>query len=136
MGTIGNAKNVPLNVQTGTVPNVNGAMQDWFQPMVFGIVTKETVGFQVVETETEISFRGVIQPLTERSLAIKPEGERAWSWLWLHADPSLSLNVDDVVTYLGKQTRVMAKKNYTIYGYIEYQLVQDWTGSGPEVVTP
>jgi hypothetical protein len=131
MGTIANGKNVPLNVQTGTVPDVSGALKDWFQQMTFEAVTKTTSAFQVVEAGDPIVFRGVIQPFTERQLIMKPEGQRAWTWLWLHAEPSLTLQVDDVVLYLGVQTRVMARKNYTIYGYVEYQLVQDWTGSGP-----
>lgn len=129
--TIANGKNRPLNVQTGTVPDVSGAMKDWFQPMTFELVTKTTEGFQVVETGDPINFMGIIQPLRERDLMIKPEGQRAWTWLLLHADPVLSLQVDEVVLYLGVQTRVMARKDYTIYGYVEYQLVQDWTGSGP-----
>jgi hypothetical protein len=129
---IKNAANTPLNEQAqGTVPNVGGAMRDWFQPMTFGVVAKETSGFEVVETMQEVSFQGVIQPLQARRLMLKPEGQRAWTWLWLHADPSLKLQVDSVVVYLGKQTRVMARKDYTIYGYVEYELVQDWTGAGP-----
>lgn len=133
MGTISNAANRPLNFQTGTVPDVSGAMQDWFQPMVFGRVVKTTVDFQVVETEVDINFQGVIQPYNPRQLLLKPEGQRAWTWLTLHADPVLSLDVDEVVKYLGVQTRVMSRKDYTIYGYVMYELVQDWTGSGPTV---
>lgn len=136
MSTIANGKNTPLNVKTGTVPDVGGALTDWFQPMVFERVTKETVGFQVIETGVETAFRGVIQPFTNRDLQLKPEGQRAWSWFWLHAEPQLALNVDEVVTYLGVQTRVMARKDYTIYGYIVYELVQDWTGAGPTLETP
>lgn len=134
-GPISNAKNRPINVQTGTVPNVGGALRNWFQPMTFTVVTKTNVAFQLVESAVEISFQGVIQPLTGRRLEIKPEGQRAWNWSWLHADPSLSLDVDDVVTYLGVQTRIMSRKDYTIYGYVEYEIVQDWTGSGPPVAT-
>lgn len=130
--TIGNARNTPLNVRTGTVPDVSGAMQDWFQPMVFTQVVKQNVGYQLVETATDINFRGVIQPLGGRKLMIKPEAQRAWTWLQLHADPSLTLEVDEVVVYLGVQTRVMKQNDYRIYGYVEYELVQDWTGSGPE----
>lgn len=129
--TIGNAKNTPLNVRTGTVPDVSGAMQDWFQPMVFSQVVKEITAFQVIETENQIRFRGVIQPLSGRRLMLKPEGQRAWTWLWLHSDISLKLEVDEVVSYRGVQTRVMSQKNYELYGYVEYELVQDWTGSGP-----
>lgn len=132
MGTIQNGKNTPLNTNSGTVPNVNGAMLNWFQPMIFTVVTKIVVGGEVVETGTPINFRGVIQPLSNRDLLIKPEGERAWTWYMLHADPSLALNVDDVVNYLGQQTRVMARKDYRLYGYIYYELIQDYTGSGPE----
>lgn len=136
MGTIQNGKNTLIGVATGTLPNVGSAMLNWFQPMVFAPVVKTVEGYQVVETETPISFRGVIQPLMPRQLFLKPEGQRAWTWFMLHSDPSLELQVDDVVSYLGKQTRVMARKNYKIYGYIYYELVQDWEGSGPTVESP
>lgn len=131
--TIQNGKNNPLNVQTGTIPDVSGALKDWFQPMEFIRVTKMVVEFQAVEIADPINFRGVIQPLTDRRLILKPEGQRAWTWLWLHADPVLTLQVDEVVSYLGVKTRVMSRKDYTIYGYVSYELVQDWTGSGPAV---
>lgn len=133
MGTIANGKDTLLNQKTGTVPDVSGAMTDWFQPMVFMPVTKTVQGFQAVEEGTPINFRGVIQPLSGRRLELKPEGQRAWTWLLLHSDPSLTLEVDEVVTYLGVQTRVMSQKPYQIYGYVEYELVQDWIDSGPEV---
>lgn len=129
--TIGNAANTPVNVRTGTVPDVSGALFDYFQPMVFTRVVKTTVGFQLVETPTNINFIGVIQPFTPRQLMLKPEGERAWTWFTLHAQPVLTLNVDEVVTWLGKQTRVASRKDHALYGFIEYELVQDWTGSGP-----
>lgn len=129
--TIPNAKNTPLNVRTGTVPDVSGGMRDWFQPMVFERVVKTVSGFQVVENGEAINFQGIIQPLRGRDLMLKPEGQRAWTWLLLHADPVLSLNVDEVVSYLGVATRVMSRRDFKIYGYVEYQLVQDWTGSGP-----
>lgn len=128
-----NAKDRPINVAVGGLPNVNSALGGWLQPMVFGKVTKTVTGYQVLETEDPYSFMGVIQPLTNRQIAYKPEGQRAWTWLMLHADPALELNVDDVVSYLGKQTRIAARKNYTQYGYIYYELVQDWEGSGPTV---
>lgn len=132
MGTIPNAKNTPINVHTGTVPDVSGALRDWFQPMVFEPVTKSVEGFQAVEDGDPIAFRGVIQPLTTRQLMLKPEGQRAWTWLNLFADPVLILQVDDVVNYLGVQTRVMARERFQLYGYVRYELVQDWTGAGPQ----
>ena len=128
---IGNAADRSISLQNGTTPDVSGALFDWFQPMTFETVVKTTQGFQVVETPTTYNFQGFIQPLTERQLLLKPEGQRAWTWFMMHAQPSLVLQVDEVVFWLGKQTRVMARKDYMLEGYVEYQLVQDWTGSGP-----
>lgn len=128
MSRIMNAANRPINAINGSVPDVSGALFDWFQPMVFTTVVKVNTGFQVVENPCDICFEGVIQPFTERQLMLKPEGERAWTWFLLHAQPTLVLQVDDVVTYFGKQTRVMARKRFELYGYVEYHLVQDWTG--------
>lgn len=131
MSKIANAANLPLFFKAGTVPDVSGAMQDYFQSMVFELLQKTVAGFQVLEAPTPINFQGVIMPLTERQLLLKPEGQRAWSWFTLYADPTLTLQVDDVVLWKGKQTRVMSRKDYELYGYNEYHLVQDWTGAGP-----
>ena len=94
--------------------------------MTFTRVLKRTVNFQLEEYEEAINFAGIIQPLTYRRLMLKPEGQRAWSWFELHSTPALILNVDEVVNYLGLRTRVMGRFNFEIYGYIAYELVQDW----------
>lgn len=132
MTVIQNAADTPLNEQpSGSLPQMGQALYDWFQPMVFMLVTKSTVAFQAVEVGENISFQGVMQPFTTRDLLLKPEGQRSWTWKWLHAETSLQLNTDEVVTYQGTQYRVMGLKNYAEYGYLSYELVQDWTGSGP-----
>lgn len=129
--TLANGRNTPLNALQGTVPSLSGVLTDWFQAMSFTRVVKSTVGFQVIETPTVISFRGVIQPLSDRALQLKPEGQRAWTWFLLYSDPTLKLDVDEVVTYLGIQYRVMALKDYSIYGYMDYHICEDFTGAGP-----
>lgn len=129
--TIPNGSNKPLNFQQGTVPDVSGALKDYFQTITFSQVTKTVVGFQLDEAASPIVFQGIIQPFSPRQLMLRPEGQRAWTWFDLYADPVLTLQVDDVVIWLGKQTRVMARKDYALYNYVNYQLVQDWTGSGP-----
>ena len=129
--TIKNGSAAPLFEKDGTIPDVSGAMQDYFQNMTFDQIIKTSVGFQASETTTPINFRGILQPFTARQIFFKPEGQRAWSWFTLHSDPVLELEVDDVVIYNSVQTRVMSRKDFTLYGYVEYELVQDWTGSGP-----
>ena len=118
------------------LPNVTGALVSYYVPMVFELITKTVSGGEAIETTTPINFRGVMQPLKVTQLMLKPEGQRSWTWFWLHCDPSLKLRLDDVVIYKGVQTRVMGKKDYSDYGYLEYELAQDWTGAGPTVVTP
>lgn len=133
---IKNGKDTPLNENSGTLPDVSGAMLDYFQPMVFGTVAKAVEGFQVVETKTSVSFQGVIQPFSDRQLMMKPEGQRSWKWYTVHAEPQLELATDEIITYLGAQYRVMSLRDYRLYGYVEYHLVQDYTGSGPTEATP
>lgn len=129
--TIQNGTNIPLTFQQGTVPNMGETLTDYFQKMTFTQIVKSVIGFEVLETPTDISFWGILQPFTGKQLALLPEGERAWNWQTLHAQPVLKLQVDDVVTWLGRQVRVMSRKDYSIYSYVEYTLVLDWQGSGP-----
>lgn len=131
MSKINNAADRLLNVSAGAIPNVIGALYSYFQPMTFVPIQKTVSGFQLVESARPIELMGVIQPFTPRQLALKPEGERAWTWWKLNCEPSVILQVDSCIQYLGQQYRVASRKDFRIYGYIEFDLVQDWTGSGP-----
>lgn len=134
MGVIFNAADTPLDrTPAGGVPNMGGALRNWFQPITFERVVKTTVGYQAVEAGTPIEFRGVIQPFSSRDLLLKPEGQRAWSWYRVHAEPGLALADDEVVIWQGLQMRVMGQWEYNLYGYIEYHLIEDYKGSGPTV---
>lgn len=125
------AKNVPLNQNSGTMPDVSDALLDWFQPMTFLTITKTVVNFEVKEVSTATNFLGVWQPMTAQKLLLKPEGQRAWLWFTVHAQPGLELIPDEVITYLGTQYRVMQKWDWILDGYVEYHLVNNYTGSGP-----
>lgn len=116
------------------LPNMAGALYEWLQAMQFQLITKTVVNFQVVETATALDFNGVWQPFSAEQLKLKPEGQRSWSWWMLHSLTEISLQNDDVVEYSGKNFRVMEQNDYACYGYFEYHLVEDWTGSGPTVV--
>lgn len=126
------ANTVPLNQNPGTLPSPGmDGLLDLFQPMTFTTVVKTIVNFQVVETPTNLNFLGVWQPQSPQQLALKPEGQRAWQWYTLHAQLGFPLNPDDVVTYQGVQYRVSSKRDYSQYGFLEYEMHQDYSGSGP-----
>lgn len=128
---IQNAKDKTLTQNTGTMPNLVQALANWFQPMTFTTIVKIVEGFQSVETPTSVDFRGVWQPFTAQQLMMKPEGQRKWKWFTVHAETGLVLEPDEVVSYLGTQYRVKDKIDYTLDGYVEYHLIEDFTGSGP-----
>lgn len=128
---INNAKDVPLGANTGTVPDMADTIMDWFQPITFGVITKIVVAHQLVEDVTNILFHGIIQPLSGRQIAMKPEGQRQWNWIMVHSDLTLKLEIDDIIIYLGKQYRVQNNKDYSLYKYRYYELVEDFTNSGP-----
>lgn len=125
-----------MAINNPNLPNMQSALLSWYVPMTFDVVTKTVQAGQVIETMVPVTFKGVMQELTSARLLLKPEGQRTWRWKWLHASPTLQLKNDDVVIYDGTQYRVMAKKDYREYGYLEYELCEDWTGAGPSVVTP
>jgi hypothetical protein len=132
LGPIQNGADTLLDQNPGTLPWVGDALLSYFQQMTFTQIVKTiSPTFQVIETPTNVTFYGVWQPMGPQELRMKPEGQRAWRWFQLHADPTLVLTPDEVVTYHGDQFRVMKKLDYTNYGYNEYHLQQDYTGSGP-----
>ncbi len=132
MGKIINGKDTPLSKRRGTEPDVSGALKDKFQLVTFTNVSKSIQAFLNQETRTDTDFWAAGPwPFTDRQLMLKPEGERAWSWFIMIAEPGIILEVDDVAEWNGKPTRVMRLKDYSLNGFLEYHLVQDWEGAGP-----
>ncbi len=136
--TLQNACNVPLNAQGGTLPYVQETLYDWLQPMVFTVVSKYTASFQLIEQITNIDFMGIAQPLQGRQLNIMPEGQRKWNYIQVHAQCDtngalVTLKPDDVIKYLGLQYRIITARNFSVFGYIEFILVENYTNSGPDI---
>ncbi len=134
VATIQNGSNIPLNFAQGSIPNMGETLTDYFQKMSFIQITKTVQGFEVLETPVTTNFWGILMPFGARELKLIPEGQRAWTYFKLYAQPVLTLQVDDVIVLTSinnKQTRVTSREDYKMYGYVSYSLVQDWTGSGP-----
>lgn len=127
MPPIQNAADQLLDSNTGTLPNVQGAMANWFQPLSFKQITKSVVNFQNVETTATTRFQGVRQPLSAQKLMMKPEGQRSWRWETIHAYPDLILQPDDIIIFSDRPYRVMEKYDWQEYGYLEYHITQDYT---------
>ena len=109
-----------------TVPNAGASMRAWFQRLTLYKVKKQLIDFQTVESRQPFTTAGVIQPFTNRQLEMKPEGQRAWDWQMLHCENGLVLIPDEIVEYKGTRYRVEGQKNYAAYGYLYYELVNDY----------
>jgi hypothetical protein len=123
---IRNGANTLLNQNSGTLPEMSGALLNMFQQMVFSTIATSNINFQAVEVLTPISFQGVWQPFTAAQLKILPEGLRTWSWFMCHADPCLQLQTKETIDFLGVRYRVMSRTDYSLYGYMQYSLVESW----------
>jgi hypothetical protein len=126
VGPIHNASDTLLTANPGTLPNVQEAMASWFQTLTFTKIVKTVVNFNAVEVRTNFAFQGVRQPFTSQQLMMKPEGQRKWKWEMIHAYPDLVLQPDEIIIFNGLNYRVMQKYDYTEYGYVQYDIVQDY----------
>lgn len=128
--TIVNGSNIPLYNQDTSVPDCTGALQNYYQQLIYTTLIKTVVNFQLVETPTTVHFWGVVMPLSGRDLMIKPEGQRQWNWITIYSQTPINLKPDDVITFQSVQYRVMARKTFQLYSYLYFELVEDYTGSG------
>lgn len=126
---ISNAKDQLLDQQDSGAPSLYSTLQPWFRKITLTKITKTIVDFQVKEIEYPQETFGMMQPMSPRRVAIKPEGQRAWEWQTLHCTPDFVLKPDEVVEYRGTRYRVSGKTNWREYGFVEYELVNDYTRS-------
>ena len=63
---------------------------------------------------------------TEQLLS-KPENMRSWEWLWIHVKSgSLNLMTGDKIKFNNKLFKVFGVKDYSLNGYVEYEIVRDF----------
>jgi hypothetical protein len=122
------AKNRPFAQMNLSIPNISGALDNWFQQLKMSVVTKTIINMIVTEVLTEQTIMAVRQPLSARQLYIKPEGQRGWNWETLHVKgENTNFQLDSVVVFNGIRYRVMQKNEWQEYGYVEYHITQDFT---------
>lgn len=115
------------NANLTNMPNMANTLSGWEAPLSLIKVTQSIVDGDAVKTEETINFQGVWQPLRDDQLQFKPEGQRSWSWYLIHAKAgTLNLKTQDKIIFLGKRYKVMSVKDYSLNGFIEYQIILDY----------
>lgn len=113
------------------MPQMATTLNGWEVPLELIRITQDVVEGDLQTTETKIQFKGVWQPLKMEQLELKPEGQRSWEWIWIHAKSSaLDLKTADKVIFNNKRFKVMDKKDYGLNGFVEYELCRDYEETG------
>ena len=106
---------------------MNSTLFGWEQALDLIKVVQKVIEGDLSTQEVKIDFRGVVQPLRDEQLSLLPEGQRSWEWLWIHAVAgTLNLETGDKIKFQGKTYKITSKKDYSLNGYIEYQMVRDY----------
>lgn len=109
------------------MPNMANTLNGWEVPLTLEKITQSVVEGDAIKTTTKIDFYGVWQPLRDEQLQFKPDNLRSWEWYWIHAKSgSLNLKTQDKIIFQGKRFKVMAVKDYSLNGFIEYEIVRDY----------
>lgn len=110
------------------MPQMGAAFQGWQTSITIGKVTQAVAdNGRVSDTVENITFQGVVQPLSAKQIALKPEGERAWQWYQIHCfSTALNLDTHDKIMYDGKKYKVMGIWNYKLNNYVEYHIIEDY----------
>ena len=116
----------PLATLTN-MPNMSTTLNGWETPLELVRLAQVISDGDAEYNEQTIAFQGVWQPLRDEQLQFKPEGQRSWKWFWIHAKAgTLNLNTADKIIFNGERYKVMEKKDYSLNGYVEYQVIQDY----------
>lgn len=113
------------------MPQIYAAFAGWTTQIVLMRHTETVTNGIVTKQYTPLRFPGAMQPLSARAIALKPEGQRSWTWLQLHCLAiSCELIPGDRVKWNENDYKVMELKDYSLNGYIEYHLVRDFQAGG------
>lgn len=109
------------------MPQMDTTLVGWEVPLTLIKITQRIVDGDLETTEKTIKFQGVWQPLKDEALELKPEGQRSWEWIWIHAKSTqLNLETADKVLFNNKRYKVIQKKDYGLNAFVEYQLCRDY----------
>lgn len=119
-------RNISSMMRSG-MPNMASTLTGWEVPLTLVKIKQDVIDGDSQTEETQITFKGVWQPLKNEALELKPEGQRSWEWIWIHAQSSeLNLETADKVIFNNKRYKVIEKKDYGLNSFVEYQLCRDY----------
>ena len=120
-----NARNFNLKNMNSNLPNMSNTIRGWFLDITLEVVDRVMVGADFVEQVIAvINTKGVVQPAKSEDLAILAEGTRSWEYMTLHCLPNVDLKPNQFIRYDGVKYKILTRRNYQKYGYIEYMICE------------
>ncbi len=125
LGTFGESRS--LDKLSGK-PQISAAFSGWGSAILLVKISQQIIDGLVQEIAHQIPFHGIVQPLSAKQIALKPEGERAWAWLQIHIQASspVKLDVNDRIMVDCRKYKVMGRLDYSANNYIELHCVEDF----------
>ena len=109
------------------MPNMSTTLTGWEIPLEFEIIKQAINDGDAVKSVQKVQFMGVWQPMKTEDLQFLPEGQRSWDWYWIHAESgTLNLQTQDKIIFNGRRYKVMKIKDYSLNGFIEYNVILDF----------
>ena len=109
------------------MPNMSTTLTGWEIPLELEIIKQAINDGDAVKSVQKVQFMGVWQPMKTEDLQLLPEGQRSWDWYWIHAKSgTLNLQTQDKIIFNGRRYKVMKIKDYSLNGFIEYNVILDF----------
>ena len=107
-------------------PQMSTTLFGWEITLTLIKVKQSVIDGDLVTTETQHQFRGVLQPLKTEELLLKPEGDRSWNYYFIHTNSKLDFKTADKIIYQDKRYKVTGIKDYTLNGFREIEVILDY----------
>ena len=109
------------------MPNMSTTLTGWEIPLELEIIKQARNDGDAVTSVQKVQLMGVWQPMKTEDLQFLPEGQRSWDWYWIHAKSgTLNLQTQDKIIFNGRRYKVMKIKDYSLNGFIEYNVILDF----------
>lgn len=106
-------------------PEIFNEFSDWGSLTTFKVIKKTLQDGEVIESApAEKSIDCIVYPAADRTIALKPEGQRRWKWMEMICEKNLKL---DSIIQLNSdkiQYRVWSSKDWSIAGFYVYSIAQ------------
>lgn len=120
-------KDIKINMINGMLPNVSDTLTGWEVDIYAVFVKQSMVDSEIINQDIIKKISGTLQPLKAEEVDLKPEGQRAWQWYDIHVKSVYPiLRVEQKIKVNNIDYKIMAVKDYSLYGYVEYHVVRNY----------